>query len=108
MGAGDLGPVRLNRNTMNLLLSGGLGIDAVLREDAQKVLDKARAIAPVDSGEYRDSLHIESFIRRERSGTTRKIYRVVASAPHSRLVEFQASTLAKAANAPMGRRGRRR
>ena len=102
---------RLNRDTMNQLLSGGFGVDGVLAADAAAVAAKARAIAPVDTGAYRDSIRVEPIVRKERSGTTRLIYRVIAgggNVDYAGLVERDASVLARAAGASSGRKGKRR
>ena len=57
-------------------------------EDAASV---ARSTAPVDSGEYRDSIHVEV----DRAAH-RVVAKVVASSDHSMLVESQTGNLSRA------------
>lgn len=64
-----------------------------LRPLAEKVLAQARATAPVDSGAYRDSLHIEEYV------TDRASARVVASVPYAMVVEANTGNLARALDA---------
>lgn len=73
----------------------GLGKSAAVRalvtEATERIAGDARADAPVDSGEYRDG------IRTEYSETENRVVgHVVASAPHSMLVESRDGVLARA------------
>lgn len=66
------------------------GVRAELARHADRVEQAAKTSAPVESGEYRDSIHRES-------GTTdRAVERVVADAPHALLVESRTGNLARA------------
>lgn len=64
-----------------------------LRPIAERVAAQARATAPVDSGQYRDSIHVES------DTTDRVVERVVADAPHAMVVESRTGNLARALSA---------
>jgi hypothetical protein len=97
-----VGKIELNHRTLAAILDGGLGMDRVLREDAEKVLARAQTIAPVRSGRYKASLHIETV------HTDRMVVRVVATAPHSRIVEGRDQVLTKALSASSGKRGKKR
>ena len=97
-----VGRVSLNRGTIRDLLNGGMGMDEVLREDAQKVLSRARGLAPVDTGEYRGSIRLEV------DQTDRMVVRVVATDRKSNVIEHEHAVLAKALGASAGERGRTR
>jgi len=71
-------------------------IRAELTSHADRVVAAAKASAPVATGEYRDSIH------RESATTDRAVERVVASAPHARVVEARTGNLARALNAAGG------
>lgn len=103
--ATKVGRVKLNRNTMNELLFGGLGMDAVLAADANRIAAQARAIAPVASGDYQRSIRVQATTRNERGGTRRRVYQVVAgggAVDYARLVELNNSVLARAMGASTG------
>ena len=73
----------------------GLGTSPAVRqlveEATERIAADARAAAPVESGEYRDG------IRTEYSATENRIVgHVVASAPHSMIVESRDGVLARA------------
>lgn len=72
------------------------GVRAELRRHAVRVAAQARATAPVESGEHRDSITVES------ATTDRAVERVVAKAPHSHLVEARTGNLARALGAAGG------
>lgn len=79
------------------LLSGGMAellmsgeMYGILEPKAQAVLSAAQGGAPVASGEYRQSLHLE------RDTTDRAVVRVVADAPHAMIVEANTGNLARA------------
>lgn len=72
------------------------GVRAELARHAAAVESAAKSAAPVDTGEYRNSIHRESVT------TDRAVERVVASAPHARVVEARTGTLARALNAAGG------
>lgn len=65
-------------------------VRAELTSKAGNVLAAAQAAAPVDTGEYRASLHIIQ------ATTDRAVVRVVASAPHALVVEANHGTLSRA------------
>lgn len=69
------------------------GVRAELTRLAQAVLAAAKAGAPVATGAYRDSIHIEQ-------GTTdRAVVRVVASVPYALYVEAKTGNMARALDA---------
>lgn len=72
------------------------GVRAELTRRAGPVLSAARASAPVESGAYRDSIHIEQ-------GTTdRAVVRVVASVPYAMTVEASTGNMARSLDAAGG------
>lgn len=81
--------VTLNRAGVRELLTSA-GVRAACAEVADRVAVNARASAPVESGEYRDSIHRESIT------TDRAVERVVADAPHALAVESHTGNLARA------------
>ena len=87
--------VKLNHGGMRELLN-----DAGVRDDLTRrmgpVLNAAAASAPVASGAYRDSLHIEQ------ATTDRAVVRVVADVPHSFVVQASTGNLARALDAAGG------
>lgn len=85
--------VRLNSSEIQSYLDGGHGVDALLHAAASSVLSAAQSNAPVDSGEYQGSLHIEE------ARTDRLVVRVVADAPHALVVEANEGVLARALDA---------
>ena len=68
-------------------------VRAELRRLAGPVADRARSDAPRDTGEYADSIKVED------ATTDRAVVRVVARAPHARLVEARTGNLARALGA---------
>ena len=74
--------VRLNLSKLRRVIAGEqAAIDRGARAYAQAVADLAEQLAPFETGELRDSIHVEEG---DRPGS----YRVVASAPHAAFVEF--------------------
>lgn len=65
-------------------------VRTVLEPYAQRVASAARASAPVDTGEYRDSIITVS------ATTDRAVERVVTTAPHGMVVEARTGNLARA------------
>lgn len=59
---------------------------------AERAAAQARASAPVDTGTYRDSIHVE-----HEQAAHRQIALVVADAPHAMYVEARTGNLARAA-----------
>lgn len=84
---------KLNSAVIQQYLDGEHGVEATLRERAEAVLAAAQAGAPVDTGEYLDSLHIEV------DHTDRMVVRVVADAYHAWIVEVTTGNLASALDA---------
>lgn len=74
-----------------LLKSSGVRSFVTSRADA--VLAAAQSSAPVDTGEYRDSLHIEQ------ATTDRAVVRVVAGTDHGIVIEARDGILARALDA---------
>lgn len=80
---------KLNGGGIQSYLDGDHGVEALLESKAQVALARAQASAPVASGAYRDSLHIET------DHTDRMVKRVVADAPYAMVVEANTGTLAR-------------
>ena len=72
------------------------GIREELRRHAERVLQVARDNAPVKSGAYRDSIHIEN------ATTDRAVVRVVADDEKAMLIESRTGNLARAVDAAGG------
>ncbi|WP_269304923.1 HK97 gp10 family phage protein [Aeromicrobium sp. HA] len=87
--------VKLNSPGMSSLLKDA-GVAAELERRGQAVLNTARATAPVDTGEYRNSLFILPAM------TDRAVCRIGTRAPHGMIVEFKSGNLAKALDAAGG------
>ncbi len=85
--------VKLNSAGIRAILGDPSGH---LRGLAERVLAAAQANAPVESGEYRASLHVEQVT------TDRAVARVVANAPHALAVEARTGNLARALDAAGG------
>lgn len=81
---------KLNRAGMEGLLKSA-GVAAMLSTHANRVASAARDIAPVDSGEYRDSIEVYSEMH-----PTRVAVHVGSTAPHGLIVEAKTGTLARA------------
>lgn len=81
--------VKLNHAAMQALLDGGSGVEAILDQHAEQVASRARGNAPVASGDYRDSIHVET------EHTDRMVKRVVADVPHALVVEAKTGNLAR-------------
>lgn len=84
--------IKLNSSGIEKVLKSS-GTRAVVTDHAEAVLAQAIATAPVLTGNYQASLHIEQ------DTTDRAVTRVVASAPHAHLVEAQSGTLSRALDA---------
>lgn len=69
-------------------------VEAKCEEVARRVLAQAQAIAPVKSGAYKRSLHIEKIPHAHRD-----TFAVVADVPYTTYVEAVHGTLARAAKA---------
>lgn len=84
--------VRLNSAGVEALLNDE-GVAQYLLELARDVEDAAVANAPVESGDYVDSIYSELV------HTDRAVARVVADAPHALAVEAATGNLARALDA---------
>ena len=71
-------------------------VRAFITERAERVLAAAQSSAPVASGTYRASLHIEQ------DTTDRAVARVVADVPYAMVVEADTGNLARAIDAAGG------
>lgn len=71
-------------------------VRALLTQKAERVLAKAKADAPVDTGDYRDGLHIEQ------ATTDRAVVRVTGGSDHDWIVERKTGNLARAIDAAGG------
>lgn len=85
-------PIKLDHAGMAALLKSAEVRDA-LTQRAEKVLAKAKADAPVDTGAYRDSLHIEQ------ATTDRAVVRISGGTDHDWIVEAKTGNLARALDA---------
>lgn len=81
--------VKLNSGGMAALLKSD-EVRQALTPVADRVADAARAGAPVRTGAYRDSIHVES------DTTDRAVERVVADVSYARDVEARTGNLARA------------
>lgn len=70
-----------------LLTSEGVRADLTSRMSAAE--STAKSNAPVESGEYRDSIHVEQ------DTTDRVVVRLVADAPYAMVVESKTGNLAR-------------
>lgn len=84
--------VKLSSAGIEELLNSA-AVRADLTDRAERVLSAARSSAPVKTGNYRDGLGLRQ------DTTDRAVVRVVASAPHSHLVEADTGNLARALDA---------
>ena len=87
--------VRLNSPGVRQLLRDD-GVREFLRAQARKVAAAARESAPVDTGAYRDSIHVED------ATTDRAVARVVADDWKAMLIESRTGNLARAVDAAGG------
>lgn len=87
---GDLSRFRLNSAAIKAMLDGGNGVEALLDEAAEQRADRARSGAPVASGAYRNSIHVET------DRTDRMVKRVVADVPYAMVVEANTGNLGRA------------
>lgn len=71
-------------------------VRALLRERADRVAARARASAPVDTGDYRNSVKVES------DTTDRAVERVISRVPHALIVESKTGNLARALSSEGG------
>lgn len=79
-------------------IQNSAGVQSDLKARAARVLGMAQAIAPVESGEYRDNLHVEEFT----NARGVKCVRVTSGTDHDIYVEADSGTLARALDAAKG------
>jgi hypothetical protein len=93
--------VHVNNAGMDELLKSA-GVRALLRAEAEAIASRARAAAPVVTGKYRDSIEVKettasAFGIHFRAGSNdRPMVIVIATAPHSHIVEAKTGNLARA------------
>ena len=75
------------------------GVERLSQDAAQRVLANAKAAAPVDTGDYKEGLHIE-----KEGGRYRTVFRVVGDDWKTLLVEAWTGNLARAVQ-KVARRG---
>ena len=80
--------VQLDKAGMGELLKSS-EVRALLKGPAEKALSRAKSGAPVATGAYRDSIHIES------DTTDRAVERVVSDSPYAMLVESKTGNIAR-------------
>ncbi|WP_169515674.1 HK97 gp10 family phage protein [Glaciibacter superstes] len=69
-------------------------MQSIVKAKAEQVAAAARASAPVDTGDYRDSIHVEVV-----HTPFRVVAKVVADSDHAMLVESKHGTLSRALRA---------
>lgn len=82
--------VTINHREIQSYLDGAHGVEALLESAAQGALSAAQSSAPVASGAYRDSLHIET------DKTDRMVKRVVSDVDYALVVEANTGNLSRA------------
>lgn len=87
--------VVLDEAAFGRVVMNGSGVRAALRAEAEKIAGRARGSAPVDSGEYRDSITVESD-EWHRGNVQMALERVVTTAPHGLIVEARTGNLKRA------------
>lgn len=70
------------------------GVERLTEESAQKVLTIAKATAPVDTGDYREGLHIS-----RRQSRYRRVLRIEGDDAKTLLIESKTGNLARALKA---------
>ena len=80
----------LNHAEVQSYLDGSHGVEGLLEASAQNALSAAQGSAPVSSGAYRDSLHIET------DHTDRMVKRVVSDVDYALVVEANTGCLSRA------------
>jgi hypothetical protein len=71
------------------ILNGAQGMDTALERVAEEKASRARSSAPVKSGVYRDSIHVETV------HTDRVKKRVIADVPYAAKVEADTGNLGR-------------
>lgn len=85
--------VNFNRDFFDNILKSA-GVEKLVKEKAEQAARIARTTAPVDTGEYRDSIHTEKAAFKYRTG-----YHVVADDRKALLIEAKTGNLARALKA---------
>lgn len=85
--------VELDHDGMRAMLQSS-EMAAEMRRRAEAVADQARATAPVVTGNYRNSITVETDVTEQRA-----LARVVADVPYAMDVEARESTLGRAVDA---------
>lgn len=80
---------KLNHAGIQSYLDGNHGVSEMLHAKAEEVASRAKSSAPVDSGAYRDSIHLEE------DRTDRLVVRVVADVDYAMVVEADTGNLAR-------------
>ena len=81
--------LKINHPGIQSYLDGAHGVSGLLDAEAQAVEGRAQAGAPVDSGAYKASIHIET------DHTDRMVKRVVADVDYAMVVEAKTGNLAR-------------
>ena len=89
--------VRLIDSGMQALLQDA-GVGRELARRAERIAAQARSDAPVASGDYRDSIHVESDLTAP-GRKQRRRSRVVAGSDHALVVEAKTGNLARSMHA---------
>lgn len=88
--ASSLSGFKLNHAGIQSYLDGGHGVSSLLDSKAAEVASRAKSGAPVDSGDYQASIHVET------AHTDRMVKRVVADVPYAMIVEANTGNMARA------------
>lgn len=81
--------VKINHAGIQEYLDGKHGVEGLLDSEAKKAADRAKASAPVKTGAYKDSIHVET------DHTDRMVKRVVADVPYAMVVEADTGNLGR-------------
>lgn len=85
----SLSRFKLNSAGIQSYLDGKNGVEALLDAKANQVAAVAQAGAPVASGDYAASIHVET------DHTDRMVKRVIADVPYAMVVEADTGNLAR-------------
>lgn len=86
---GFLSRFKLNSSGIQSYLDGDHGVEALLSSEAEERASRARSTAPVSSGAYQASIHVET------DHTDRMVKRVVADVPYALIVEANTGNMAR-------------
>jgi hypothetical protein len=90
---GALSGFKLNHPGIQSYLDGDHGVEGLLEARAAAVASAAKSSAPVDSGDYQASIHVET------AHTDRMVKRVVADVSYAMVVEADTGNMARALDA---------